>query len=74
MKNRLDALGVTERKPYEDRLAFELDVIIKMGFPGYFLIVSDFIKMVEEQQCARGAQARLWRGVICRVVAADYRS
>jgi len=44
LKNRLDALGITERKPYEDRLAFELDVIIKMGFPGYFLIVSDFIK------------------------------
>lgn len=44
LKNRLDALGVTDRKPYEDRLAFELDVIVKMGFPGYFLIVSDFIK------------------------------
>ncbi len=31
-------------KVYRDRLAFELDVIRKMGFPGYFLIVSDFIK------------------------------
>ena len=29
---------------YKDRLKFELDVIIKMGFCGYFLIVSDFIK------------------------------
>ncbi|RFB81505.1 DNA polymerase III subunit alpha [Methylovirgula sp. 4M-Z18] len=29
---------------YEKRLAFELDVIIRMKFPGYFLIVSDFIK------------------------------
>ena len=28
---------------YRDRLAFELDVIVKMGFAGYFLIVSDFI-------------------------------
>ena len=28
---------------YRDRLEFELEVIIKMGFPGYFLIVSDFI-------------------------------
>lgn len=44
LKRRLDALEITDRKPYEDRLAFELDVIIKMGFPGYFLIVSDFIK------------------------------
>ncbi len=32
------------RKEYFDRLAFELDVIINMQFPGYFLIVSDFIK------------------------------
>jgi DNA polymerase-3 subunit alpha len=28
---------------YRDRLAYEIDVITKMGFPGYFLIVSDFI-------------------------------
>ncbi|MBM3618167.1 MAG: DNA polymerase III subunit alpha, partial [Alphaproteobacteria bacterium] len=31
-------------KPYRDRLEFELDIIIQMQFPGYFLIVSDFIK------------------------------
>lgn len=31
-------------RPYWDRLEFELDVIIQMGFPGYFLIVADFIK------------------------------
>ncbi|MDD2775443.1 MAG: DNA polymerase III subunit alpha [Gallionella sp.] len=29
---------------YQDRLDFENDVIIKMGFPGYFLIVADFIR------------------------------
>ncbi|HEU4968855.1 DNA polymerase III subunit alpha [Sphingomonas sp.] len=29
---------------YFARLEFELDVIIQMGFPGYFLIVADFIK------------------------------
>ncbi|MDE2184499.1 MAG: DNA polymerase III subunit alpha [Alphaproteobacteria bacterium] len=29
---------------YRDRLSYELDVIIKMQFPGYFLIVSDFMK------------------------------
>ncbi|NQZ31370.1 MAG: DNA polymerase III subunit alpha [Oceanospirillaceae bacterium] len=33
-----------KRKPYFDRLAFELEIIIQMGFPGYFLIVMDFIK------------------------------
>ncbi|GAB6053485.1 DNA polymerase III subunit alpha [Magnetospira thiophila] len=31
-------------KPYRERLDYELDVIAQMGFPGYFLIVSDFIK------------------------------
>jgi DNA polymerase-3 subunit alpha len=33
-----------EEKVYRDRLEFELDVINGMGFPGYFLIVSDFMK------------------------------
>jgi DNA polymerase III subunit alpha len=32
------------RADYETRLAYELDVIAKMRFPGYFLIVADFIK------------------------------
>ncbi|MFF7708041.1 DNA polymerase III subunit alpha [Pseudomonas sp. NPDC007930] len=32
------------RQVYIDRLNFELDIIIQMGFPGYFLIVMDFIK------------------------------
>ena len=44
---RLEKAGITdpaERQVYADRLAFELDVIIQMGFPGYFLIVADFIK------------------------------
>lgn len=33
---------------YFDRLDFELDVIIQMGFPGYFLIVADFIKWAKD--------------------------
>jgi DNA polymerase-3 subunit alpha len=32
------------RPRYEARLKFETDTIIKMGFPGYFLIVADFIQ------------------------------
>ena len=35
-------------RPYRERLDFELDVIIQMGFPGYFLIVSDFIKWAKD--------------------------
>ncbi|MGH6633635.1 MAG: PHP domain-containing protein, partial [Sphingopyxis sp.] len=33
-----------ERQTYVERLEFEVGVIIQMGFPGYFLIVADFIK------------------------------
>lgn len=33
-----------KRKPYDERLKVELDVINQMGFPGYFLIVADFIR------------------------------
>jgi DNA polymerase-3 subunit alpha len=32
------------REDYEKRLAYELDIIARMKFPGYFLIVADFIK------------------------------
>ncbi|MFE1602621.1 DNA polymerase III subunit alpha [Methylobacterium sp. ID0610] len=37
------AEGLTEQH-YRDRLAYEIGIITKMKFPGYFLIVSDFIK------------------------------
>ena len=33
-----------QRPRYQGRLKFETDTIIKMGFPGYFLIVADFIQ------------------------------
>jgi DNA polymerase III subunit alpha len=33
---------------YQARLDFELGIIEKMGFPGYFLIVSDFIKWAKD--------------------------
>ena len=34
---------------YQARLDFELGIIEKMGFPGYFLIVADFIKWAKDQ-------------------------
>ncbi|MFO7303442.1 MAG: DNA polymerase III subunit alpha [Acidobacteriota bacterium] len=34
---------------YEQRLAFEIDIIKKMRYPGYFLIVWDFIRYAREQ-------------------------
>ncbi len=40
-----DAAARAARMPeYQERLAFETETIIKMGFPGYFLIVADFIR------------------------------
>ncbi len=51
LEKRLDVLldrnapdFAEKRKPYDERLEMELDVIIQMGFPGYFLIVADFIQ------------------------------
>ena len=42
-------LSDEELKVYLDRLEFEIQVINQMGFPGYFLIVADFIKWAKEQ-------------------------
>lgn len=42
------APGTTE-EDYHKRLAFELDVITRMKYAGYFLIVSDFIKWAKAQ-------------------------
>ena len=44
-----DADREAAAKPYRQRLAFELDVIVKMGFAGYFLIVADFIQWAKRQ-------------------------
>ena len=41
-------------KPYRDRLRYELETIVNMGFPGYFLIVSDFIKWSKANNIAVG--------------------
>jgi DNA polymerase-3 subunit alpha len=43
LSKRLEGLEV-EREIYDERLAFELSVIVQMDFPGYFLIVADFIR------------------------------
>jgi DNA polymerase-3 subunit alpha len=43
-----------ERPRYVERLEFEIGTILKMGFPGYFLIVSDFIKWAKANGCPVG--------------------
>ena len=37
-----------QRRIYFERLDFELNIIIQMGFPGYFLIVMDFIQWAKD--------------------------
>ena len=39
---------------YDERLTFELDVIVNMKFPGYFLIVADFINWAKRQDIPVG--------------------
>ncbi|MGQ0589848.1 MAG: DNA polymerase III subunit alpha [Sphingosinicella sp.] len=43
-----DDLGEAERQAYFDRLDYEVEIIISMGFAAYFLIVADFIKWAKE--------------------------
>lgn len=43
-----------KRKDYDDRLEEELGIIIQMGFPGYFLIVMDFIKWAKRNDVPVG--------------------
>ncbi|MGJ7508973.1 DNA polymerase III subunit alpha [Variovorax sp. GT1P44] len=44
----------TERPRYVERLEFEINTILKMGFPGYFLIVGDFINWAKKNGCPVG--------------------
>ncbi len=43
-----------KRKAYDERLQIELDVINNMGFPGYFLIVADFIQWSKDNHIPVG--------------------
>lgn len=43
-----------ERRKYEDRLRYELGMIHRMGFSGYFLIVADFINYAKSQHIPVG--------------------
>jgi len=48
LKARLAKMPQADPKKYWERLEKELDVIKKMGFPGYFLIVQDFINWAKD--------------------------
>ena len=57
LKRRFETAGMVEGvsvAQYEERLEFELGVIIKMKYPGYFLIVADFIQWAKAQDIPVG--------------------
>ncbi len=57
LANRIERLGMAEghtRAEYDERLEYELGVIERMKYPGYFLIVSDFIKWAKSRDIPVG--------------------
>ena len=50
----LEADRLAVKQKYIERLEFEIETILKMGFPGYFLIVSDFINWAKNNGCPVG--------------------
>ena len=77
LEERLAAHGPAEgrtREEYAARLDFELSVIEKMRFPGYFLIVSDFIKYAKSQRHSGRTGTRLRRRFARRLCPDHHRS
>ena len=64
-----------QRQVYEERLRWELGVINQMGFPGYFLIVADFIGWAKENQIpvgpGRGSGAGSLVAFVLRITTLD---
>ncbi|GAB4154286.1 MAG: DNA polymerase III subunit alpha [Sphingomonadales bacterium] len=56
LQARLDGIGIAgdAATPYRQRLEHELAIIGQMGFPGYFLIVADFIQWTKAQNIPVG--------------------
>ena len=50
----LDANKELDQTAYKDRLDYELKIITEKGYPGYFLIVMDFVKWAKEQNIPVG--------------------
>ena len=57
LERRLSESGLyAPREQYDERLAYELEIINRMDFPGYFLIVSDFMKWTRAQRIPVGVR------------------
>ena len=71
--SRTPASATRRRPEYAARLEFETRTIVQMGFPGYFLIVADFINWAKKQRRAGRARPRLGRGLARRLLAGHHR-
>ncbi len=54
LRERLKQHNITDTKPYYEQAEYELGVIIGMGFPGYFLIVADYINWCRKNDILTG--------------------
>ncbi|MEO1954739.1 MAG: DNA polymerase III subunit alpha, partial [Campylobacterales bacterium] len=54
LENRLKNVPQEKHQEYRERLEFEMDIINSMKFPGYMLIVWDFVKVAKEMDIAVG--------------------
>ncbi|MCC2110646.1 MAG: DNA polymerase III subunit alpha, partial [Hyphomicrobiales bacterium] len=54
LERRLSENAIVDRAAYDQRYAMEIEIIIKLGFAGYFLIVADFIKWAKENDIPVG--------------------
>ncbi len=55
LKKRLEQVDLfADEKEYWDRLEYEIDIIVRMDFPGYFLIVADFIQWAKNHDIPVG--------------------
>ncbi len=48
LNKRFEENGISDRKPYEERLSYELETVENMGFCDYFLIVADFVSFAKK--------------------------
>jgi len=54
LEDRLEHVDPQRHQEYRERLEFEMDIINSMKFPGYMLIVWDFVKVAKEMGIAVG--------------------
>ena len=54
LNKKLSDKNIKNKEPYINRIKIELDVIMKMGYSGYFLIVSDFVTWAKQNNIPVG--------------------